>query len=48
MVKKYGLQVVNFYMKQVKINAEKAIKVVLSKLNNGSYETLMDNGSKLS
>jgi len=47
MVEKYGLQVVNFYMKQVKINAEKSIKAVLSKLNNGSYETLMDNGSKI-
>ena len=48
MVEKYGLQIVKFYMKQVKINAEKSIKAVLSKLNNGSYETLMDNGSKIS
>ena len=47
MVEKYGLQLVNFYMEQVKINAEKSIKAVLSKLNNGSYETLMDNGSKI-
>ena len=46
-VKKYGKTTINFYMKQVKINAEKSIKSVLSKLNNGKYEMLMDNGSKI-
>ncbi len=46
-VKKYGLPTINFYMKQVKINAERSIKTVLSKLNNGKCEMLMDNGSKI-
>jgi 5-oxoprolinase (ATP-hydrolysing) len=46
-VKKYGLPIVNFYMNQVKINAELSIKNVLSKLRNGKYKTLMDNGSKI-
>ncbi|PPR17104.1 MAG: Acetophenone carboxylase gamma subunit [Alphaproteobacteria bacterium MarineAlpha9_Bin3] len=46
-VDKYTLSVINFYMKQVKINAEKSIKRVLLKLKNGKYETLMDNGSKI-
>ena len=46
-VKKYGLPTINFYMKLVKINAERSIKNVLSKLNNGKCEMLMDNGSKI-
>jgi 5-oxoprolinase (ATP-hydrolysing) len=46
-VKKYGLPIINFYMQQVKINAEQSIKNALSKLKNGKYETLMDNGSKI-
>ena len=47
MVKKYSLQTINAYMNYVKNNAEEAIKNALSKLKNGKYETLMDNGSKI-
>ncbi|MDG2268736.1 MAG: hydantoinase B/oxoprolinase family protein [Alphaproteobacteria bacterium] len=47
MVNKYSLNTINAYMKHVTNNAEDAIKIALSKLKNGKYETLMDNGSKI-
>ncbi len=46
-VDKYTLPIINFYMKEVKINAEDSVKKILLKLKNGKYETLMDNGSKI-
>ncbi|MDB9971644.1 hydantoinase B/oxoprolinase family protein [Alphaproteobacteria bacterium] len=47
MVKKYSLNTINAYMKHISNNAEEAIKIALSKLKNGKYESLMDNGSKI-
>jgi 5-oxoprolinase (ATP-hydrolysing) len=47
MIKKYGLQTINSYMKFVKYNAKKAIKNVICNLKNGAYQTFMDNGSKI-
>ena len=45
MTKKYGINTVNSYMKHVKNNANHAIKKILTKMKNGSFECQMDNGS---
>ena len=47
MINKYTLILINAYMKHVTNNAEESIKNALSRLKNGKYETLMDNGSKI-
>ena len=47
MINKYTLNTINAYMKHVTNNAEESIKNALSRLKNGKYETLMDNGSKI-
>ena len=45
MVNKYGIKTIYNYMNHVQNNARESIKNIIGKLNSGSYQSKMDNGS---
>lgn len=47
MVAQYGLDVVQAYMRHVQDNAEESVRRVITKLKDGSFTLLLDNGAQI-
>ena len=47
MVREFGLEVVNAYMRHVRDNAEESVRQVLDRLEDGAFEYEMDDGARI-